>query len=377
MDNFNNKDVITMKLLHYFITEKNYNPVVLHGAKDEIWLENMNSDYKIVRIVSNYIHNNEQLDFDIFKTKKIVKNIKRKTLNFNMNVLNIFVDLGDNVSFHEENNMEFVHLKDEGDLKNYSFLYDYFPDIENKLTFTEKGMNLFLKITDDINNKNMIEAEKIDKLFKPKFPLVTYILIGINVLIYLVGTIFGLNDILINLFANYGPYVMNGDYYRLISSAFLHANIVHLFFNMYALYVLGSQVESFFGKWKYLLIYFLSAIGGSLLSIVLNHDVVSVGASGAIFGILGALLYFGYNYRVYLGNNLFNQILPVVIANLGLGLIMTGIDFYAHVGGLVSGYLLSMAVGVTLREANNDRVNGIIMSIMLFAFLIFMVFFYL
>ena len=78
-----------------------------------------------------------------------------------------------------------------------------------------------------------------------------------------------------------------------------------------------------------------------------------------------------------LGNNLFNQILPVVIANLGLGLIMTGIDFYAHVGGLVSGYLLSMAVGVTLREANNDRVNGIIMSIMLFAFLIFMVFFYL
>ena len=77
----NTKDEMVMKLLHYFITEKNYNPVVLHGAQEEIWLENMDNDYKIVRIVSNYIHNNEQLDFDLFKTQKIVSNIKKKTLN--------------------------------------------------------------------------------------------------------------------------------------------------------------------------------------------------------------------------------------------------------------------------------------------------------
>ena len=88
----NVKDEMVMKLLHYFITEKNYNPVVLHGAQDEIWLENMDNEYKIVRIVSNYIHNNEQLDFDLFKTKRIVNNIKKKTFNFNMNVLSIYVD---------------------------------------------------------------------------------------------------------------------------------------------------------------------------------------------------------------------------------------------------------------------------------------------
>ena len=76
MEQFDKKDVMTMKLLHYFITDQNYNPVVLHGAKNEIWLENMDSDYKIVRIVSGYIHNNEQLDFDTFKTRKIVKSIK-------------------------------------------------------------------------------------------------------------------------------------------------------------------------------------------------------------------------------------------------------------------------------------------------------------
>ena len=87
------KNLITIKLLHYFITEQNYNPVLLQGAEDEIWLENLSSDnYKIVRIVSNYIHNDEQLDFDIFKTKRIVQRIKKKTFSFNMNVLSIYTD---------------------------------------------------------------------------------------------------------------------------------------------------------------------------------------------------------------------------------------------------------------------------------------------
>ena len=71
-----NEEII-MKLLHYFITDQNYNPVVLYGAKNEIWLENLDSDYKIIRIVSNYIPNDEQLDFDIYRTKQIMKSIKR------------------------------------------------------------------------------------------------------------------------------------------------------------------------------------------------------------------------------------------------------------------------------------------------------------
>ena len=102
-----------MKLLHYFITEKGYNPIVLHGAKDEIWLENLNSDYKIVRIVSNYIHNNEQFDFDLFKTKKIVKKIQKTTFSLNMNALSIFINLGENVNIKETyRNIDIVNLKE-------------------------------------------------------------------------------------------------------------------------------------------------------------------------------------------------------------------------------------------------------------------------
>src|SRR5574344_717760 len=295
-EKFNKKDVITMKLLHYFITEMNYGTVVLHGAKDEIWLENMDKDYKIVRIVSSYIHNNEQLDFDIFKTKRIVKSIKKKTFNVNMNVLSIFVDLGDNVSLKDEKSMSLVYLKNENDVKKYNFLYDYFPDIDKKLTFTEKGMNLFLKITEDINKKNLEESKRVENIFTPKVPIVTYVLMGINIIIFLFGLLFNQSELFINLFANYGPYVVDGDYYRLLSSTFIHANILHIAFNMYALYLLGSQAESFFGKGKFLIIYLLSGLSGSLLSILLNQGAVSLGASGCVFGIMGALLYFGYNY---------------------------------------------------------------------------------
>ena len=96
----------------------------LHGAKDEIWLENLNSDYKIVRIVSNYIHNNEQFDFDIFKTKRIVKKIKKKTFTFNINTLSIFLDLGENVELESVKNVDCVKVDDEDD----DFFDDFFDN---------------------------------------------------------------------------------------------------------------------------------------------------------------------------------------------------------------------------------------------------------
>ncbi len=383
MNNFTDEDVLTMKLLHYFITEKNYSPVIVHGAKDEIWLENMKEDYEIIRIVTGYIHNNEQLGLDIFKTKKIVNNIKKKTFNLSMNVLSIFLSLGDNVNLEEESakNIDMISIKEDNDLKKYDFLYNYFPDIDKKLKFDEKGISLFLKITDDINEKNMNEAKRVEKVFAPKVPYVTYIIIAINILIYLIGImispegLFDANKLSILLFGNLKAAIVSGEYYRLFTSAFIHANIYHIAFNMYALWILGKEAESYFGRGKFLIIYILSALASSLLSTLLNTG-YSVGASGAIFGLLGALLYFGYNYRAYLGNTLINQILPVILINLFLGFTISSVDNFGHIGGLIGGFLASMAVGVTTKDGKTNNTNGIILTIMLFAFLIFMNFFY-
>lgn len=377
----NKDDELVMKLLHYFITEKGYNPIVLHGAQNEIWLENLDQDYKIVRIVSNYIHNDEQLDFDIFKTKNIMKKIKRKTFSFNMNALSIFLNLGDNVHFDNDkfgSNLIAIDLKDFNDLEKEEAVIKSFPDICKKEESSEDGFNLFMKLTKEINDKNEVEAKKAEDIFTKKKPVITYALIIINVLVFLAMYIFGKGSedtLTLLLFgANYPVLVRAGDYYRLITSAFLHAGLLHLIFNNYALYVIGSQLESFLGKAKFLIIYLVSAICGSLMSMLFS-DGISVGASGAIFGLLGSLLYFGYNYRVYLGTVLKSQIIPLIILNLVIGFITPGIDNAAHIGGLLGGLGMTMALGIKYKTSTFEKVNGKIIMAVYIGFLIFMAFF--
>lgn len=369
------KEEIVMKLLHYFITEKNYNPIILRGAKNEIWLENLDEKYEIIRIVSNYIHNEDQLSFDMFKTKRIVKDIKKKTLNYKLNVLSIFTDLGDSVKLTSQEDIDCINIKNEEDLKKYNFIYEAFPDINEKLKHDEKGMELFAKITTDINKKSKEEVDKMNKIFKSNTPVLTIMLITINVLIFLYGLFFDKNSMLINNFALYAPYVRGGDYYRLISSAFLHVSLFHLLVNMYSLYIIGSQIENFFGKTKYIVIYLFSAIMGSLFSMLFTRG-VSIGASGAIFGLLGAMLYFGYFYRIYLGNTITSQILPVILINLLIGFSSSSIDNFAHIGGLVGGIIITMALGVKDKADKNSRLKGIIFTTVIFLFLLYMNFIY-
>ena len=172
--------------------------------------------------------------------------------------------------------------------------------------------------------------------------------------------------------------MMNHNYtelYRLGTSVFLHAGLIHLLCNMYSLYIIGPQLESFFGKVKYSIIFIGSGIIGNLLSMAfLQDNVVSVGASGAIFGLLGALLYFGYHYRVYLSGVIKSQIIPLIGLNLLLGFMIAGINNLAHIGGLVGGILLSMAVGVKYKSAKADIINGIIMTLIFVGFLSYMIF---
>lgn len=368
---YTSQDIIVMKLLHYFITEENYSPIILHGVKNEIWLEKQDSDYNIIRIVSDYIHNNEQYEFDMLKTKDIIKTIKRKTFSFKLNTLSIFVNLGENVELKDENSISCVFLRNEKDIDKYKFLYKYFPDIKEKMNFNEKGIELFLKITSDINKKNMEDVKQTEEVFKEKIPIVTYILMAINVVVALFSMLPNMDDVVVGLFANYGPLVREGEYYRLITGAFVHVEILHLLFNMYSLYIIGTQIESFFGKWKYLIIYFVSAITGSLLSIVFSN-VPSIGASGAIFGLLGAMLVFGYYYRVYLGNTIYKNILPIIVINLMLGFMSSGIDNAAHIGGLVGGVLITMGLGVKNHKDKVGNTNGIILTILYIAFLVYL-----
>ncbi len=185
---------------------------------------------------------------------------------------------------------------------------------------------------------------------------------------FLLTTMFGLtDDLAVNRFS-----ILNGEYFRLITGVFLHANIVHLVFNCYALYIIGMQLESFLGKGKYLAVYLLSGLAGSVLSIFFSTG-YSVGASGAIFGLLGSLLYFGYHYRLYLETVVKSQIIPLIIVNLLIGL-MPGIDNWAHVGGLIGGILATMAVGIKYKSTKFEMINGVILYTIYIGVILFMTF---
>ena len=368
----NSKEEIVMNLVHYFVTEKNYNPVVVHGINDEVWLENMNSDYKIVRIISRYIHNNEQLGFNIFRSKQITKKLKLKTLTLKMNVLSIYVDYGENVKTdrNNENGNMSVFIKNLKDFKKNDSLIEVFPDIIEKTNHQEKGMELLFKITEDINTTNEKKNKKMEKIFSTKKPIVTYVIIALCLIMFLAsGGGYSIENLIL-FGANYGPYVRNGEVYRLVACMFLHSGIIHLALNMYSLFIIGPRVEDFFGKKKYIIIYFLSGISASLLSIGLNGNVLSVGASGAIFGLFGALIYFGNSYRGYIGAIVKSQVIPVVVFNLAIGLFLTGIDLYGHLGGLIGGLLTANMLGTI--ENKKYSMNNILIMIIYFSFLIYL-----
>ncbi len=367
----NERDLVSMKLLHYFITKKNYTPIIVQGVENEIWLENLDSEYKVVRIVNGYIHNDEQLDFDAFKTKRMVKKIKRKTFSLSIKTLNILTDVGENVDRSKTYpDVDIIYFEDENKILKNNIIKKVFPDLKDNLEYTEDGLQLFFKITDDINKKNRKDAMETDAILEPKKPVITIGLLIVIFLVYLYG-IFTNSDLLVYNFGIYREFIRNGEIYRLLTGAFIHIDLIHLICNCYALFIIGNMVEGYFGKYKFLIIYLISAITGSLLSISMSSG-FSIGASGAIFGLLGALLYFGYHYRVYFGSVILGRIIPVIIVNLAIGFMISGIDNFAHIGGLIGGFLISKALGINSTDKTSDKVNGIIMSTIYIGFLVFL-----
>lgn len=365
-------DLLVMNLINYFITEENYKPMIIHGINDEIWLENLDNNYKIVRIVSHHIHNKEQLDFDKFKLSKIVKQVKRKTLSFKVKVLSIYTDIEDEKILNNDD----VLITKEKDINNPK-LVSAFPDIVEKTNRKEDGLEYFIKVTDNINKKNEKRNKIAEKIFSYKQPIVTYIIMAICIILFILMELSGgstNSQTLLKYGANLDVLVKNGEYYRLFTCIFLHIGIMHLLCNLYSLYVIGREVENLFGKIKYIIIFILSGIFGSIMSLAFTHNTISAGASGAIFGLLGALLYFGMHYRTYLGEAIKRSIIPIIVVNLIIGFFAEGIDLAAHIGGLVGGVLVAMVVGVPDKSKAKDIINGTILTIIYLIFISYLAF---
>jgi len=163
---------------------------------------------------------------------------------------------------------------------------------------------------------------------------------------------FLLGDVLIANFALFAPSVTNGQWWSLITAGFLHGSIIHLLFNVYILWVLGSQLENIVGKVKFIIIYFGSLLGGSLASYLFSpFGSYSIGASGAIFGLMGAMLVVGRKRNLDI-----SQITTLVVINVVIGFVLSGIDWRAHLGGLAVGAFITwVLINATSLKGKNQR----------------------
>lgn len=189
-------------------------------------------------------------------------------------------------------------------------------------------------------------------------PTLSHVLIGLNVAVFLGGALSGASATggsfggsLISDGAVFGPAIDAGEWWRLLTAGFLHAGLFHLFFNMFALWILGGLLEPAIGRLRFALVYFVSLLAGSFGALLLSPDAVTVGASGAVFGLMGAAL-------IVMRHRGINPMESGLGLWLGLNLLITftipGISIGGHIGGLAGGALAAL-----LMFELGDRVRGL------------------
>jgi rhomboid protease GluP len=202
--------------------------------------------------------------------------------------------------------------------------------------------------------------------FPIRRPYVSYTLIAINCFIFLAGVLspsLGESAFEFGVLIRRGI-LARGEYYRLFTSMFLHADVIHLFFNMYTLYVIGRSIEWIFGWRRFLLIYLLGGLAGSLLTLfTIDPRIPSLGASGAIFAVWAAEMVFFYQHRGALGEYARLQLRSLAIValmNLLFGLTNPRIGTWAHIGGFLGGAALTWWLGPRVNTAVNPDYPGAI-----------------
>ena len=289
------------------------------SLKKEQWiaiLENESMLYSIIIAENSY---NVSL-YD--ETYKYLKSLCNKNI-----VINEIVTIEGSYDYYEHDNMLIYSL------------------IDKKVVYSSSSCKLLIPIINEIDTKKKRNNKR------DKYMMLTNILIAVNLLVFLISAWISKNIFDIDIYtliimgAKVNSLIDKGQVWRLITCAFLHGGLIHIFFNMYALKILGPEIEYVYGKVKYLVIYLLSAIAASIFSYIFGPQSVSVGASGAIFGLFGTMLIFGIKHRKQMGKAYMMNILQVIFVNVIIGISSSNIDNAAHFGGLIVGALIALLLG--------------------------------
>jgi len=193
---------------------------------------------------------------------------------------------------------------------------------------------------EDINKmKNQLSALRSEG----KFPIVMTAILAADIFVFLIQTIFGLeNNFILKYGINGDMIFYGGQYYRLITYMFIHSGWEHIAFNCISLYIYGTRTEKYFGKAGFFVIYFLSGILGGILSAALSGG-YAVGASGAIFGLIGAVLILSKMKHRNIDGLGYMTMLIIAVSSIGMGMMTANVDNFGHIGGFIGGIIIGYA----------------------------------
>ena len=185
-------------------------------------------------------------------------------------------------------------------------------------------------------------------------PIATYVMIALNVAVFVGArsSVQAQSDLIL-----FGPAVADGDYWRLLTSGFLHVELMHIALNMLSLFWLGRMIEPALGHARFVAIYFVALLGGSLGVMILSPDEATLGASGAIYGLLGAAIVMARNRQISL---IQSGLIPILAINFVLTISLPGISLGGHLGGLIGGLVATFVVEQLSMRRRNSLVPAVV-----------------
>lgn len=352
MNNF--EDYLFWRLAHYFIQEQGYRIIQLSENQKELWLEKKeDKSVQAIRLLRYDLNWSNWMKRDVERTVHNGEMLRKQMVKREVSVLNFYISAYGPVDNYFDIEKPFLHpvSKKTQVVTKIIERQNYADQLERLGALFEKPMDILTDTdsisakTEELKKNTLTEAanrvKKERTLFQHGKPFFTYIFMIIQIIVYFLLEKDGgsQNSItLIDYGAKFNPLILEGEWWRFITPMFLHIGFLHLFMNTLALFYLGTVVERIFGNVRFLVIYLIAGFGGTLASFLFSTS-ISAGASGAIFGCFGALLYFGLIYPKLFFRTMGLNIIFVLAITLALGFTISGVDNAGHIGGIVGGFL--------------------------------------
>lgn len=369
------------KLTYDLVVAQDFQVLNMSTERGEVWLEKEHDwQTHVIRLSHKQINWKNELRRDLEKSYRQLSQNKKIFRGGKVQFHALYVseyppveeweNVENDIPSSQKNPIFLYYMDDENKTLEKKKLYDAFqleqPLIDQQISEIEmEAMLPYLK--HQLVKKQQDQRRQVMSIFDYGKPRMTYFLLAVNVFIFLyiewVGDSTSV-ETLIQYGAKFNPAIMDGEWWRIATSMFLHIGFLHLFMNMFALYYLGTAVEKLYGTWRFTWTYLLSGLFGGMASFMLNPH-VAAGASGAIFGLFGALLFFGVQHKQLFFRTMGWNLIFIVIINISFGLLVPQIDNGAHIGGMIGGFFATAVVRMPKQRDRSKQLIAFVIYLLL------------